>query len=246
VAKLVVYRGRTKTLVQELRGKEFVVGRLRSCHLQLEDRLVSRRHAKFFRKEGAWWVEDLDTKHGTWRNDQRITAAGLLDNDILVMGQHLVVFLMSDMDEAEWKVATKARKRLTGPGTDSTAVLPSVTIEHLVQRARVRALCHLVIDAGDGPEGIKLADDTYIVGFGPGADIQLGGRKLLPPEVMLLRDGRGRWFASAGGRGRVDLNGEPLLVAALKDGDVLELGGKSVKFHEALTKPTGSYAVLDD
>jgi len=223
VAKLVVYRGRTKTVVQELRGNEFVVGRLRNCHLQLDDRLVSRRHARFFKDGSAWWVEDLETLHGTWRDDQRITRVGLLDSDILVMGQHLVVFQLGDMDDEEWRVAHKARKELTGPGTDSTAVLPSVTVAHLIRRAHLRSSCHLVVDVGDGPEGIKLEDDTYTVGFGPGVEIRLGGRKLLAPEILLLRDARGRWFASAGGRGSVTLDGEELVVAPLKDGTVMEL-----------------------
>ncbi|MCP4869609.1 MAG: FHA domain-containing protein [Proteobacteria bacterium] len=246
MAKLVVYRGRTKTVVQELRGKEFVVGRLRNCHLQLEDRLVSRRHARFYKQDGIWWVEDLETLHGTWRDYERITKVGLIDNDILVMGQHLVVYQMGGMDAAEWEVAHKARKRMTDPGTDSTAILPSVTVAHLIRRAHLRSSCHLVVDVGDGPEGIKLEDDTYTVGFGPGADVRLGGRKLLAPEVLLLRDGRGRWFASAGGRGAVSLNGESLVVAPLEDGALLEFGGKNVRFHEALLRPTGKHAIIED
>ncbi len=83
------------------------------------------------------------------------------------------------------------------------------------------------------------------MGFGAGADVRLGGRKLLAPEVLLLRDGRGRWFASAGGRGAVTLNGESLVVAPLEDGALMELGGKAVRFHEALLQPTGKHVVLE-
>ena len=248
MAKLVVYRGRTKTVVCELRGREFLVGRLRSCHLQLEDRLVSRRHAKFVREsDGSWSIEDLDTPHGTWREDERIEGtAGLLDNDILVMGQHLVVFQMGAMEAEDWDIAQQARKRMTDPGTDSTAVLPRVTVAHLIRRASLRSKCHLVVDVGDGPEGIPLENDTYEIGFGAGADIRLGGRKLIAPEVLLLRDGRGCWFASSGGRGTVHHNGEALIVAPLADGDLLSLGGKTVRFHEDLLRTTGKVPVVAD
>jgi len=44
----------------------------------------------------------------------------------------------------------------------------------------------------------------------------------------------------------VTLDGEELVVAPLKDGTVMELAGKTVRFHEALLKPTGKHTTLLD
>lgn len=241
MAKLVVYQGRTKQLVQELRGKELTVGRLRSCHIQLEDQLVSRRHARFFQAEdGAWWVEDLQTKQGVWREDERIDKAPLLAGDVLIIGQHLLLYEMGSLAPEEWEVSKRARKRMTGPGDESTATLPRVTIEHLVKKAQVRAKCHLVVDLGDGPEGLPLERDLYRIGFTAGCDVRLrgGALRLRQPELVLLRDGLGRWFARAAA-GKVLLNGKSVELGLLEDRDSLEIGGRAVRFQERLFPTPG-------
>jgi len=236
MAKLVVYQGRTKQLVQALRGKELIVGRLRSCHIQLEDQLVSRRHARFFLVvDGVWWVEDLETPHGVGREDERLARAPLLAGDVLIIGQHLLLYEMGEMAPEEWEVANKARKRMTGPGTESTATLPRITVEHLVKKAQLRAKCHLVVDLGDGPEGLPLQNDVYRIGFQAGCDVRLRdkGLRLRSPELVLLRDGLGRWFARAA-TGKVLLNGKTFELELLNDRDSIELGGRTVRYNERL------------
>jgi len=57
-----------------LEGAELVVGRSEECDLVLADRAVSRRHARLFEEQGSWWVEDLGSRAGTWRNGRAISG----------------------------------------------------------------------------------------------------------------------------------------------------------------------------
>jgi len=90
-AKKAVETTPTKLLVVEpaaMRGStvsldtEVVVGRADECDVTLnEDPFVSTRHARFFQRDGEWWVEDLGSTNGTLVNAQRITEASRIRRD---------------------------------------------------------------------------------------------------------------------------------------------------------------------
>ena len=52
--------------------EEVVLGRSPSCDFQLGDDYSSSRHARLFRRGSDWFVEDLDSRNGTFVNGYRI------------------------------------------------------------------------------------------------------------------------------------------------------------------------------
>ena len=68
------YQGRTF----ELRPGDVSVGRSSSCHLVLDDGLVSRRHAQFVVTEDSLAVEDFGSANGVFVNGQRIAGTRTL------------------------------------------------------------------------------------------------------------------------------------------------------------------------
>ncbi|MBI3764504.1 MAG: FHA domain-containing protein [Chloroflexi bacterium] len=72
--------GQRWTLAKEV----FTLGRGAECDVVVADRQVSREHARIRRADGAYWVEDLESKNGTHVNGQRITAPQRLqDGDVI-------------------------------------------------------------------------------------------------------------------------------------------------------------------
>jgi pSer/pThr/pTyr-binding forkhead associated (FHA) protein len=54
---------------------EVTVGRAPGCGVSLPDATVSQLHARVFRDDRAFYVEDLGSTNGTWLNRTRVGAA---------------------------------------------------------------------------------------------------------------------------------------------------------------------------
>ena len=54
-------------------GDEFTVGRATTCQLPLpDDSYASQLHARFFRRDGRLWLEDLGSTNGTYLNTKPV------------------------------------------------------------------------------------------------------------------------------------------------------------------------------
>ena len=51
---------------------------------------VSRQHAALVPRGGAWWVEDLGSRNGTFCEGERVARRRLRDGDVLELGDEAV------------------------------------------------------------------------------------------------------------------------------------------------------------
>lgn len=66
--------------------QDVLVGRDPSCDLVLEDKSVSRRHARFERRGSGWGVIDQGSANGTFVNGAQVSEAELYDGQELRLG----------------------------------------------------------------------------------------------------------------------------------------------------------------
>jgi hypothetical protein len=55
-------------------GDELTLGRAGGCQVTIDDTYVSQLHARLFRREGQYYVEDLGSTNGTYLNRRKVTA----------------------------------------------------------------------------------------------------------------------------------------------------------------------------
>lgn len=79
--------------IHRLREGRNLLGRDDACAVVLDVVGVSRRHARITVRDGGATLEDLGSKNGTWRNDERVRdPVDLRDGDAIRLGALTVVF----------------------------------------------------------------------------------------------------------------------------------------------------------
>ncbi|MFH0902233.1 MAG: GGDEF domain-containing protein [Pseudomonadota bacterium] len=80
----------------------FVLGRGSDSDIQIDRDSVSRRHARIFRTDDEWIVEDLGSTNGSYVNDRPIQQAVMKDGDLLKIGPAIFKFLTGANAEAAY------------------------------------------------------------------------------------------------------------------------------------------------
>ncbi len=73
MAFLELVKGSTPGSRFELDGERAIIGRSADCEVPLDVPAVSRRHAAILRDSGRYYIEDLQSRNGTFLNDKRVT-----------------------------------------------------------------------------------------------------------------------------------------------------------------------------
>jgi len=77
VAELFVVNGICGGTVFFLPDVPTVLGRSPECHVQVADPWISSMHALFERRGDQLWVVDLDSRNGTFVDEQRVHEAAI-------------------------------------------------------------------------------------------------------------------------------------------------------------------------
>src|SRR6185436_16684119 len=74
---------RTRVAIDPL---PFLLGRHADNHLVLRDNRASRNHARIVGENGQYVLEDLNSRHGTWVNGEKIARHVLRNSDRIDLG----------------------------------------------------------------------------------------------------------------------------------------------------------------
>ncbi len=79
----------------------FTIGRQPGNGLVLRDNRASRRHAQIIHENGSYFIEDLNSRHGTWVNGERVARRPLHNSDRIEFGVRESYQLTFTLDKAE-------------------------------------------------------------------------------------------------------------------------------------------------
>jgi sigma-B regulation protein RsbU (phosphoserine phosphatase) len=94
MAALQILKGANEGGLISLDGEKFVLGRNPDCGIVIPVTSVSREHAQILRVQGRYYIEDKQSRNGTYVNNQAITArTPLKHNDRVRICDFLAVFV---------------------------------------------------------------------------------------------------------------------------------------------------------
>ncbi len=115
---LIIHEGERAGQRWTIREDELIVGRGGECDLVLPERQVSREHIRIYRSSDGYYLEDLDSKNGTWVNGKQVKATTIP---------------IRDGDEIQIALAVK----MTFVGSEATAPLLVDELPHTLGRLQI-------------------------------------------------------------------------------------------------------------
>lgn len=80
----------TNVLPQDYTETEFLIGRSVDCHIVLDDKKVSREHAKIVHSHGQWYIEKVNTENFCLVNGESFNRHYLVKNDVVKIDQFTI------------------------------------------------------------------------------------------------------------------------------------------------------------
>lgn len=230
MAKLEVYRKGALVSTTPLTPAGVVLGRGTDAQVRLDDKLVSRHHARVAPGEGGWVLEDLKTRNGTHVNGLREFRRPLEDGDRIELGPFVIVFSRDagrpEIDaggDLSWAKPAPAGSDEAMSLDEATSLAAPKELARLRAEGRLRMQPHLLTQSGPREVVYPLRDERTLIGRGQQCQIKTQGvRRPVVAEVVRGAEGfevrRRGWFHS------MLVNGEKQRTAKLADGDTFELG----------------------
>jgi len=207
------------------------IGRNLKNDIQIDNLAVSNFHAHIVCQLGHYFIEDMGSTNGTFVNDRKISKWALVDNDVITIGKHTIVFLDEKVEDESIGIEelqmektmildTKKQRELLGD--DHVPAAPELTGQ----------VAELEVLTGSTDQArYSLGSRLTLVGKDSEAEVKLEG--MLAPKIgcFISRDRSGYGLIPPEKKNKVKLNGQEVKDAAsLKSGDQIEIGNVKMRF----------------
>lgn len=99
--KLVCLNGKNKGLTYVIQEKRVIMGRGKTCQVQVYDANSSREHAEIVKIDDDFILTDLRSQNGVIVNDLKITQYKLKDNDRILIGKTVYLFKKQRLSQSD-------------------------------------------------------------------------------------------------------------------------------------------------
>jgi pSer/pThr/pTyr-binding forkhead associated (FHA) protein len=239
------------------KGLSLTIGRRKTNDVVIEDPAVSGHHAKIDSLEDRFVLIDLQSKNGSFVNEQLIHSHWLKDEDVIIIGGHTLVFqhpdevqtLPSDADDFDetQSLNNTQRRRMMAQSNPTKSINVMRYWDKGLKRGKVRdpepdnAAVHAE-DEEKEPAGflsylaggkgqIELTKQITSIGKDPTSDVVAKGLLISPTAVIITKKADGFHLSNIGGRPKPKVNDEPVKKSiVLYDQDIIEIGSVRLQF----------------
>jgi len=214
-------------------GKSLTVGRKQSNDVAIENLAVSGHHAKIDSVGEGYLMTDLQSKNGSFVNNELVSSHWLKHGDVITIGKHTLIFSYTEgekrpaeteggMDQTMVMDTDKYRdmldKAMKATGTDVTKALP---------KEQIGVLSYLA--GGEGE--VELTKKLTKIGKDASCEIVVGGMMMGKTAATISKRPMGYSLSYVSGMSKPKVNGETVKESVmLKDFDEIEIGSIRMQF----------------
>jgi len=178
---ILMFKDRILNLHPLTEGNGLTIGRHPGNDIVIDNLAVSGYHARIEYRAEGYALVDLESKNGTYLNDQPISACMLSDQDTITIGKHALLVDLTDQVRVEESVTdTQVSRPTAGLNADRTMVLDNPAEPQGPGKAapsgQEQAPNDFLVILAGGQGVIELTDKmTISIGCNLDADIPVGG-----------------------------------------------------------------------
>jgi len=211
-------------------GQSLTIGRREKNDITIENLAVSSHHVKIDSVGEGYLLTDLQSKNGTFVNDQQVTSHWLKHGDAVTVGKHTLVFNHEEAAVGEGGSVDKM---------DQTMVMDTEKYRSLLSKSASQDATRVIDKAPDailsylaGGEGdVELTKKLIKVGKDAASDIVVGGFMVGKTAFTISRRPNGYSLSFVGGMSKPKVNDTPVKeFVKLKEFDTIELGSVKLQF----------------
>ena len=226
--KITLLLGRKTMQVYDLNQAAIRVGREDDMDILIDNPSVSRRQAEMRQEGEGWVVEDLGSSNGTFLHGAKIDGPQpIVAGDEIGFGKFSIVFDKVVGDEPA--VAGHSHSQPGMAGFDGTMHIQAHEVKELLQDSERKRRAHVAWESG-GQRGTHYLSEAPAALFGTDALCDVRVPKGPKHHVLVVNRDDGCEVKNLHGWTKMKVNGSAKNPAALKDGDVVQVGGLKITF----------------
>jgi predicted component of type VI protein secretion system len=206
-------------------GKSLTIGRRNDNDVVIENLAVSGHHAKIDSVGDGFVLIDLQSKNGSFVNDQLVSSHWLKDGDVINIGKHHLLFSYREGEsQAESQVPEMERTMVMDTSQYRTLVKKTPPAPPPPVRPRTNAVGVLIYKAG-GEGHVVLKSGLTKIGRDASSDLPVKGMFMGKTAATITRREDGYYFSYTGGFHKPKVNSKTVKDSVLlRDLDVIEVG----------------------
>ena len=232
----IILKFRDKVLQEISVEKELItIGRKPDNDIEIDNLAVSGHHARIFKMEDWFLIEDIDSLNGTFVNGKMIKESPLKNGDEILIGKHILKFLSTDVSTSREPEAVLKK----GEASETMVIDSKVQQEMLAQISKDRSITgsgevlgrFTVLEGSTDQREYDLTERMTSIGKESSAKIRLKGF-FAPKFAAFVNRGKEGYFISPASGKELRINGEVVSGKyRLQDGDIIQVAGIKMNFN---------------
>jgi len=206
------------------------IGRTSDNDIVLDNRGVSRKHARIEFNGNEAILIDNESLNGTFVNQRKVTEEKLRDKDTITIGKFDLVF----------NIGSTANDKMSDH--DGTMILNTKRQKDMIKKDReakemIKAVgCSVLLGVENVSETeVPLDREVLTIGKSKYVNVNVGGWFISDIQAKIIREEDNFVVMNVGRSGKTKVNGEAIDRREIKNGDIIEIGKSVFRFVEAGT-----------